>query len=140
MAPQMHAKPILLPSGFTLIEILLALMVFALSFGLIMETLTTAGKNTRTAGELGEVALLAQNKLDQIGVTESIEPGQSQGRMGEQFRYQLSIVPYVASDSVAPATTAELFRVELAVSWGEGKSARTERFSTLRVRLKEGQF
>ena len=65
----------MLQKGFTLIEVLLALSVFALAFGLILETLGSASRNVRVAGNLGKVALLAQNRLDTIGVDSEIKPG-----------------------------------------------------------------
>ena len=126
--------------GFTLLEVLLALTVFVLTFGAILEDLGTASRNVRVAGDLGYVALIAQNRLDEVGVSEAIEPGVKTGTLDEKYRYELNITPYEPADSnVPPNGAAQLFRVELAVSWGNGAQTRTERFYTLRAKVREGQ-
>jgi hypothetical protein len=42
----------------------------------------------------------------------------------------------LASDSFP----VELYRVDLAVTWGEGNQRKEQHFVTLRSKLKEGQF
>ena len=120
-------------AGFTLIEVLLALAVFALSFGLILETLGGASRNVRVAGDLGQVALLAQNQLDTLGVDSELREGVQTGKLNDTYSYTLTVTAHVPEDSVVPDTTqVKLFRVDLDVSWGRGRDQRVERFSTLR--------
>jgi general secretion pathway protein I len=127
--------------GFTLIEVLLALSVFALSFGLILETLGGASRNVRVAGDIGKVALLAQNKLDAVGIDTPIKAGSSSGKLDEVYSYQLDISPYAPEDSTVPKSVpVKLYLVELSVSWGKNAASRTEKFATLRsVQAQPGQ-
>jgi general secretion pathway protein I len=127
--------------GFSLLEVLLALSMFALAFGLLMETIATAGRTVRVAGDVGHVALWAQNRLDQLGIAEPITVGSKTGSFDEVYSYTQTVSNYIPSDSPGIALSAdELLRVELAVTWGRGEAARTERFTTLRVKTKEGRF
>ena len=129
------------PRGFTLIEVVLALSVFALGFGLILETLGGASRNVRVAGDIGKVALFAQNKLDLVGIDTPLKKGTTSGKFDDVYSYEMTVTPEVPDDSTVPETgTVKLFRVDLAVSWGRGANLRTERFSTLRsMQVRAGQ-
>ncbi len=129
------------PRGFTLIEVVLALSVFALGFGLILETLGGASRNVRVAGDIGKVALFAQNKLDLVGIDTPLKKGTTSGKFDDVYSYEMTVTSEVPDDSTVPETgTVKLFRVDLAVSWGRGANLRTERFSTLRsMQVRAGQ-
>ena len=129
-------------AGFTLIEVVLALSVFALGFGLILETLGGASRNVRVAGDIGKVALFAQNQLDLVGIDTPLKKGSTRGRFDDVYSYEMTITPAVPEDSTVPESTpVKLFRIDLAVSWGRGASLRTERFSTLRsMQVRAGQI
>jgi general secretion pathway protein I len=129
--------------GFTLLEVLLALVVFVLAFGLVLQTIGGGLRNARVAAEISQAALWAQSKLEGIGVVEKIEPRSESGRFDERFRYELRITPYQPTDSPTPTgnlTPVELYRVDLDVYWGRPGDERSERFTTLRARLREGAF
>ena len=128
--------------GFTLIEVVLALSVFALGFGLILETLGGASRNVRVAGDIGKVALFAQNKLDLVGIDTPLKKGTTSGKFDDVYSYEMTITPAPPEDSTVPDTgPVKLFRVDLAVSWGRGANLRTERFATLRsMQVRPGLF
>ena len=62
--------------GFTLLELLLAFMVFALSFATVLEILSGSMRNTVRARHFTEAALTAQSIMDQVGVVIPLESGQ----------------------------------------------------------------
>lgn len=126
--------------GFTLIEVLLALAMFSIAFGLLMETIATASRTVRVAGDVGHVALWAQNRLDQLGIAEPLAPGVKSGQFDDVYSYTQTVQPYKPGDSITGETAGQLLRVELEVRWGRGEQQRVERFSTLRIMLKEGQY
>ncbi len=128
--------------GFTLIEVVLALSVFALGFGLILETLGGASRNVRVAGDIGKVALFAQNKLDLVGIDTPLKKGTTSGKFDDIYSFEMTITPEVPEDTTVPESEpVKLFRVDLAVSWGRGANLRTERFSTLRaMQVRAGQI
>ena len=66
-----HFRP--LPSkkesgGFTLLELLLAFVVFALGFATVLEILSGSMRNTVRARHYSEAALTAQSLMDQLGL------------------------------------------------------------------------
>ena len=129
--------------GFTLIEVLVAFIVFVAIFGAVLEALGMALRNTRRSAEVSEAALWAQSKLDALGTIDELEEGSETGEFNRQYRWQLDVtkqdVPREDGMS-ADSFPVELYRVELVVSWGDRNQRREQHFVTLRSKLKEGQF
>jgi general secretion pathway protein I len=125
-------------SGFSLIELVAAFVVFALSFGVLMGILSASIRNTRLAAEYTQAALWAQSQMDVIGVGEKLEPGHKSGRFDDQFRWELDIAKYepppAANASPSPESfqSIDMFRVDLEVLWGERRNPRSAHFVSLR--------
>lgn len=130
-------------SGFTLLEVLVAFIVFVLIFGAVLEALGMAMRNTRRSSEVSVAALWAQSKLDAIGTIEELDEGSESGDFDEKYRWQLEVRKQEVerSDGLsADSFPVELYRVELVVSWGERGQENQQSFVTMRSMLKEGQF
>ena len=130
-------------SGFTLLEVLVAFIVFVLIFGAVLEALGMAMRNTRRSAEVSEAALWAQSKLDAIGTVDELEEGSDSGEFNRNYRWQLDVQKQevARTDGVSPDSfPVELYRVDLLVSWGDRDRRREQHFVTLRSKLKEGQF
>ena len=78
-------------SGFSLIEMVAAFLVFAIGMGILMQILATSMHNTRQSSDYTMAALWAQSKLDVVGVGEPIEPGSTNGRFDDDYSWQLDI-------------------------------------------------
>jgi general secretion pathway protein I len=125
--------------GFTLLEVLLAFLVFALSFAVTLEILTGAIRNTARAKEQTEASLIAQSLMDQVGFDIPLSSGASfEGDEGN-YRWQIEIFPYEGSADNARSIELmdivglDLLEVECVVSWGEGERVRTQVFSTVKA-------
>lgn len=130
-------------AGFTLIEVLLAFVVFALSFTVVLEILSGSMRNTVRAKEYTEVALMAQSVMDQVGLDIPLEAGAgSSGESGE-YRWQLEINPFAGtadnahSIELGELTGIDLLEVEFTVDWGTSPREHSQRFSTVRAVLKD---
>ena len=126
-------------AGFTLIEVLLAFVVFAMSFTLVLEILSGAIRNTMRAKEYTEVALIAQSVMNQVGMDIPLEAGISDsGEMGD-YRWQLEI--YLFEDNsedgrvteLGELTGIELLEVEFIISWGSRSHERSNSFNTVKA-------
>lgn len=126
--------------GFTLLEVLLAFLVFALSFAVTLEILTGSMRNTARAREYTEAALVAQSLMDQVGLDIPLEAGSFQGEEGN-YRWEVSIFPFqddgsnTRSIELMSLTRIELLEVECIVNWGNPGRERTQVFSTVKARL-----
>lgn len=129
--------------GFTLIEVLVAFVVFVAIFGAVLQALGMALRNTRRSAEVSEAALWAQSRLDALGTIEELEEGSDAGEFNRRYRWQLEVKKQeiVREDGLSGDNfPVDLYRVELIVSWGERGHENQQSFVTLRSKLKEGQF
>lgn len=131
--------------GFTLLEVLLAFVILAVAMGMLMAMLSRGLGQVRRAQDESEAAMYAQSLLDSTGVLESLQEGQREGAWaGGRYRYRLDVRavedPSPKAPSVpgaqppAPLAAPQLFRLDLAVSWGADESVRELHFITLRAR------
>ncbi len=121
--------------GFTLIEVMAAFAIFAVLFGVILQILSTSISNTRRSGDFTQAALLAQSRLDMVGVEALPEPGRYSGEFNDEYRWELLIEPYFIEDGDGAAydeLPIDLYYVGLNVYWRDGGRERTARFETLR--------
>lgn len=138
-------RPATAARGFTLLEVMLAFVLLAAAMGMLLGMLSNGLGQVRQAQGETEATLYAQSLLDQIGRLEPISPLTREGEFDQgRYRYRLDIsqvpdpMPPVEGATVAPPTVTVgapvLFRVALAVSWGQGLPAQRLDFVTLRAR------
>lgn len=121
-------------AGFTLIEILAAFLIFALSFAVIMQIMSSSLRNTRIAGDLTQAALHAQSKMDMLGIDAPVEEGSASGEFDQRYRWDLQIEPYNIADErgIDPETIpVDMFWVALTVYWQKGAREESADFVTL---------
>lgn len=131
--------------GFTLLELLLAFLVFALSFATVLEILTGSMRNTVRAREYTEAALTAQSIMDEVGLEIPLQAGFSANGETGGYRWEIELSDYVDSSGnprsveLAGLTGIELLQVELLVSWGQAPREQSSRFSTIKAVLANRQ-
>ena len=127
--------------GFTLLELLLAFVVFALSFSTVLEILSGSMRNTVRARHNSEAALTAQSLMDQVGLEMPLQIGYSANGESGEYAWELEIFDYattgenIHSVELAELTQIELLQVDLVISWGKSPREQTRRFSTIRAVL-----
>lgn len=127
--------------GFTLLEVLLAFVIFSISFAVVLQIVSGSIRNTMRSKQYTEVALIAQSVMDRVGLEIPLELGsESSGESGE-YRWEVMIYEYQqpeltdeAYDSILLADLAgvELLQVELYILWGDPSDERSRRFSTVK--------
>lgn len=102
--------------GFTLVEVLVALVVVAIALGALVRT-TGQAATTQFEAERRTLALwIASNQLAALSLEPSLEAGRRAGqtRMGEHdWRWQATI---------APAPGGELWRIDVVVADAEDRT------------------
>ena len=128
--------------GFTLLEVLMAVGLLAVTSGLVIATMSGGLRQVRWSGHASEASMHAQSLLDTIGTMEFMEPDTKQGEWEDgKYRYQLEIkeVPDPSIGTEAPVSAIEsvsppvLYQVNLLVSWGD-KSQDQLRFVSYKAR------
>ena len=132
-------------SGFTLIEVLLAFVVFALSFALVLEIVAGSMRSSVRARDYSEAALLAQSLMEGVGTELPLEGGSWQGEAEGGYRWTLDISDFEGAGEdqrtveLAELNGTELYWVDLTLEWGDGRREREARFSTVRSRIEAPQ-
>jgi len=127
--------------GFTLLEVLLAFVIFALAFATVLEIQSGSIRNTIRAREYSEVALIAQSVMDELGLEIPLEAGTTATGDSGDYQWEVAIGPFddatgeVDSVALAELTGIELLRVDLVISWGRFPNERSREFSTVKAML-----
>ena len=129
--------------GFTLLELLLAFVVFTLSFATVLEILSGSMRNTVRARQYSEAALTAQSLMDQVGLEIPLRAGSFVNGEAGEYQWEIDIQTYsgdagnMHSAELAELTGITLLDVELAISWGEPPREQTRYFSTIKAVLSQ---
>lgn len=122
--------------GFTLLEILVAFTLLAVTFGTIMQIIAGSAKNTQKASQNTKIAMLAQSKMDELGLFEVLEEGSTNGDFDDKTSWSLEITPFdvpYEGDNNQDITAVELMEVTLIITSEHGRKQHSEEFNTLRV-------
>jgi len=81
--------------GFSLLEILVAFTLLALAMGVLMQLFSRGVNGASLADRYARATMMAESKLATIGVEEEPREGDSRGIFDDDYRWQLSVKPYV---------------------------------------------
>ena len=123
-------------AGFTLLEVVAALAILALSLGVLLGLLSDGLRRTGQAEAMAEAGSLAQSLLARVGTELPIQPGVTAGELPNGVRWRLQMEPYGdAGDRRAWPVDAYVVSAEIA--WGDGAQERSVTLTTLRLAPKE---
>lgn len=126
--------------GFTLLEVLIAFALLAMSLTLLLGTLSGAARQVREADQRTRAVLHAQSLLAGLGVDVPLQEGTREGRWEEgRYTWTMNVAPYVepraqpsaAAQNDAPGS-ARLLEVQLKVRWSAA-ARDTLQWRTLRL-------
>jgi len=125
-------------SGFSLLEVLVAFAILAVSLGVLMQIFSRASVTTVASAQYSRAASLAIARLEAVGSAIPLEPGALSGEPDDGIAWELSIVPAElgpASDSdpfgAGPPVTPYL--VTVTALWQDAGRVRRLSLSTLRL-------
>ena len=123
--------------GFTLLEVLVAFVILALSIGVIMTVFSSSLARGKESETRTVAALLAQSKLAAVGIEEPLSPGVREGRFDDTFAWRAAVEPY--SDGLMADLPGGLiaYRVTVTVSWRARNAWRQVSLATLRLAAPE---
>lgn len=124
-------------TGFTLIEVIAAFTIMAMTFATILQILSHSTRQTIKSSERTRIALLAHTKMNEIGVLIPVEEAVLSGDFDENTTWSIQMAPYEIAyegDFNIEFAPVELYRVDMVISWqtGQQKMASAE-FTTLKA-------
>jgi general secretion pathway protein I len=121
--------------GFSLLEVIAAIMLLAIAFGALMEVAGGSIRLSKDAADHSQAALWARTLLDTRFTLDPVTPGITDGHFDNHYRWHLEITPWTAP-GVTPAANAnamQMYRLDLDVMWGAEPFVHHAHFSTLRI-------
>jgi general secretion pathway protein I len=107
--------------GFSLIEVLVAFMILAMSLTVLMRIFSGGLANVAVAGDYSRALVLAQSQLARAGVSEPLAPGDLGGTWEQQFHWRQVVRPYMPWDTDSNASlTVSAYLVSVIVEWERG--------------------
>jgi general secretion pathway protein I len=110
-----HGRP---APGFTLLEVVVALLVFGLLFGILAQIIRTGLHQSASAETTMMASLLARSQLARVGVELPLQPGEIEGEAdGMHWRTAIRL-----AEPLTEETEIGAYRVDVTVAWGESEA------------------
>ena len=128
-------------AGFTLIEVVVALVILTVALGALMQLFQTGMRSGGIAEDRVLATLLAKSRLAAVGIDTPLEPGEVSGEIDDRYRWSALIEPYLddqMTDSGDDPRTALLvpYQVTVTIFWGpedDDNPARSVSLTSLRL-------
>jgi general secretion pathway protein I len=129
--------------GFSLLEILVAFSILALSLGVLMQIFSGTTRNADLARDQTRATALAQSLLASTHVEPILTASENGGTTDDGLRWRIEVAPFEDADEPGappPAmpmpTTLDLWLIKARVAWGGGLGSqeRSVNLTTLRTR------
>ena len=123
-------------SGFSLLEILVAFSILALSLGVLLRIFAGGGHIASTAEEYSRAILVAESTMASLGVESPLRPGVKNGVLPGNYRWNVNVYPYPVDQGLLGGENQMDFKpfwVELTIEWGDADDPRAFSLTTLRL-------
>ena len=114
--------------GFSLLEILIAFSILAISLGILLK-IFSAGINTAVVSEDYTAAVqIAESLMAKTGLESPLQAGEDSGTENDKYEWQVMVTPYLFNpDNLDEMTiTTTLFKVKVIVNWDIEKTKRRQ--------------
>lgn len=124
--------------GFSLLEVLVAFAILAVSLGVLMQIFSRASFATLSSEQYSRAASLAQARLEAVGSAIPLEPGNLSGEPEDGIAWELTIVETdlgLADDGFALGFQQSVvpYLVTVTALWPDGERVRRLTLQTLRL-------
>lgn len=110
-------------NGFTLIEVLVAMVVLGTTLGLIIALFAGGLRSARLTEGYSQALLLAREKMDNVLIwkgSDSEEVDEEESGTVQDFSWEKIVSPFVLNEEADDETSTNFNKVEIIVRWKEG--------------------
>lgn len=104
-------------SGFSLLEVLVAMAIAALSLGIIMNLFAGSSRASMLNQNYQLALQLAESQLEAVTATPLQNLPSDQGKF-DQYRWRSTVTPYQSAQSETIKYPFMLYQIQVEVSWG----------------------
>jgi general secretion pathway protein I len=129
-------------SGFSLLEILVAFAILALSIGVLLNIFSRGLRTAIVSEEIQQAINIAESQMARAGIEVALAEGSASGVVDGKYTWTIQSMPYElpkpANNVVMPPLEATGFKVQVRVEWQEGNDSKE--FVLNSVRLAKAQL
>lgn len=100
-------------SGFTLIEVIVAIAILSISLVMVMQLFAGGLRASRTSCDYTRAIVHAKDKMEEL----SIEPIQDSGEFEDGFIWESEVQPYEGLNKELEDSGFNLLKIKVKVSW-----------------------
>jgi general secretion pathway protein I len=122
--------------GFSLLEILIAFSILALSLGILLKIFSGGVNSAMISEEYTSAVQIAESLMAKVGTETPLQLGETSGDEDDRFHWQVIVNPYPFNPENIDIKkqSAELFKINVIVSWDDGNNhERLLELTTLRI-------
>jgi general secretion pathway protein I len=117
--------------GFSLLEILIAFSILAVSLSILLNIFSLGVTTAGVAEDYTAAVQIAESLMAKTGVETPLQAGKSAGIVHDKYHWQIIVQPFVFSSEPVDTSTLNtaLFKVKVTVNW----NAREVKLVTLKL-------
>jgi general secretion pathway protein I len=121
--------------GFTLLEVLTAMMILTISIVVIFELFSGGLRSASLSNKYTRAIFYARAKMEATLLADTLMEGETEGIVEEDYRWRLSIVPLESEEDsgILKRSVETLFRLTVDIMWSDGEKERTFTIRTLHM-------
>ena len=128
-----------LTQGYTLIEVLVAMAILAMSLAVLFRIFSTGLLNVDVSADYARAVIVAESQLANAGLDVELRQGQTEGIVEERFYWLRTVEDYVLiGQSGQQASAVSAFQVTVAVEWEHRGRTRQVSLNSIRLAPNDG--
>lgn len=117
-------------SGFSLLEMMVAMVILSMSLVVLYQATAGATRNARVSTAYTEALVVARSLLEEAKLVQDV--GSQQGTAGQGGKYQWEVwTQLLSADDRPEAEQFRLATVKITVSWQDGDSSREVQLNSI---------
>lgn len=106
--------------GFSLLEVLVAFSILAISLGILLSLFSTGLRNLSVSRDYSRALIIAESKLAEIAVEQPLESNGRAGAFDDKYRWTVEISEHGTPPMDSPpGGSARLYLITVTVTWGK---------------------
>lgn len=124
-------------SGFTLLEILVAISIMAICLTVILQLFSGALKSGRLSDDYTRAVFHAKEIMEEILVSNALEEGVSEGRFDDSYSWKAEVVRIEQLEEEESRLPMDTFAIKVQVTWGGANKNKRFELETIKARQKQ---
>jgi len=119
--------------GFSLLEVLVAFSILALSLGVLYQIFSKGTHATILGKEYARATIIAQSRLNAFGIEDSPEASTKQGTDDNKYQWEVMVQPLAYESESYTKLAATLYKIDVEVIWKSLGKQRSIKLNSLKL-------